>query len=100
MTHLQGNWITFWLAYLVTLCIGVTLAYLFAAVSPTLSIANAALPCYVVTLLFFTGAKRLSNVVMLQIGSAWTPRPSCFSLWSRMIREDHPKHEETTLTRP
>ena len=39
-----------------TLCIGITLAYLVAAVSPTLPVANAALPSYVVTLLFFTGA--------------------------------------------
>jgi hypothetical protein len=54
---LQGNWIAFWLAYFVTLCIGITLAYMFAAVSPTLAVANAALPSYVVTLLFFTGAK-------------------------------------------
>ena len=44
-----------WLAYLVTLCIGTALAYLVAAVSPTLAVANAALPSYVVTLLFFTG---------------------------------------------
>ena len=38
-----------------TLCIGIALAYLVAAVSPTLAVANAALPSYVVTLLFFTG---------------------------------------------
>ena len=56
MTGSQGNWVAFWLAYLVTLCIGITLAYMFAAVSPTLAVANAALPSYIVTLLFFTGA--------------------------------------------
>ncbi len=51
----QGDWVVLWLAYLVTLCIGVALAYLVAAISPTLAVANAALPSYVVTLLFFTG---------------------------------------------
>ena len=59
MTRPQGNWIAFWLVYFVTLCIGVTLAYLVAAVSPTLAVANAALPSYVVTLLFFTGVELL-----------------------------------------
>lgn len=52
---LGGLWVTWWLCYLCTLSIGIVLAYLVAALSPSMEIANAALPAYVVTLLFFAG---------------------------------------------
>ena len=39
---------TFWLSYLVTLSLGIILAYFIAIVSPNMDVANAALPTYVV----------------------------------------------------
>eukprot|EP00195_Chlamydomonas_chlamydogama_P009759 CAMPEP_0202901782 /NCGR_PEP_ID=MMETSP1392-20130828/14649_1 /ASSEMBLY_ACC=CAM_ASM_000868 /TAXON_ID=225041 /ORGANISM="Chlamydomonas chlamydogama, Strain SAG 11-48b" /LENGTH=615 /DNA_ID=CAMNT_0049588397 /DNA_START=85 /DNA_END=1932 /DNA_ORIENTATION=+ len=53
--RLQGNFACFWLVYYVTLCNGISLAYFIAAISPNLDVANALLPTYVVTLLFFAG---------------------------------------------
>ena len=38
---------------------------MFAAISPTLAVANAALPSYVVTLLFFTGAELRPRVLLI-----------------------------------
>lgn len=52
---LQGSWVFFWLTYLTTLSNGIILAYLIASFSPSLEVANALLPTYVVTLLFFAG---------------------------------------------
>lgn len=52
---LQGTWVLFWLVYYATLACGIVLAYCVAALSPNMDIANAALPSYVVTLLFFAG---------------------------------------------
>ena len=53
--RLQGSWIFFWIVYYCTLSIGIILAYLVASFSPNLEVANALLPTYVVTLLFFAG---------------------------------------------
>eukprot|EP00955_Chlamydomonas_euryale_P073398 361734-Chlamydomonas_euryale.AAC.1 len=53
--QLQGEWVAFWMAYYITLCIGIVLAYFIAALSPNLDVANALLPLYVITLLFFGG---------------------------------------------
>lgn len=52
---LQGEWVVYWLANFTTLCIGIVLAYFISALSPNMDVANAALPTYVVTLLFFAG---------------------------------------------
>jgi hypothetical protein len=52
---LQGSWVVFWLVYFTTLSTGIVLAYFVAALSPNMDVANAALPAYVVTLLFFAG---------------------------------------------
>ena len=52
---LQGDWVLFWLVYYATLGCGIVLAYFIAAISPNMDVANAALPSYVVTLLFFAG---------------------------------------------
>lgn len=52
---LQGSWPLFWLVYLCSLSIGIVMAYFVTALSPTLDIANVALPAYVITLLFFVG---------------------------------------------
>ncbi len=43
------------LADFTTLSFGIVLAYFIAAMSPNMDVANAALPTYVVTLLFFAG---------------------------------------------
>lgn len=51
----QGNFGTFWLVYLLVLYIGVALAYFIAAISPNMDVANALLPVYVTTQLFFGG---------------------------------------------
>lgn len=53
--RLQGSWFPFWLVYFTTLSTGIVLAYFVAALSPNMDVANAALPAYVVTLLFFAG---------------------------------------------
>lgn len=53
--QLQGEWVVFWLIYYITLSNGIVLAYFIAAISPNLDVANALLPTYVVTLLFFGG---------------------------------------------
>jgi ATP-binding cassette, subfamily G (WHITE), member 2 len=50
-----GSYVVFWLVYFITMCNGIVLAYLVAALSPNMDVANAALPAYVVTLLFFAG---------------------------------------------
>eukprot|EP00884_Botryococcus_braunii_P007530 jgi/Botrbrau1/16779/Bobra.150_2s0014.1 len=52
---LRGLWVYFWLNYLATLTTGILMAYFFAAISPTLDIANVGLQTYAVTLLFFSG---------------------------------------------
>eukprot|EP00210_Caulerpa_lentillifera_P002676 g2556.t1 len=54
-TDLQCNFITFWMVYFGTLSNGIALAYLIGALSPNMDVANAAVPAYVVTLVFFTG---------------------------------------------
>jgi len=51
----QGSFALFWIVYYITLCNGIVLAYLIAALSPNMDVANAALPVYVTTLLFFAG---------------------------------------------
>ena len=51
----QGSWALFWLVYFCTLSVGIVLAYLVASLAPNMEVANAALPTYVVTLLFFAG---------------------------------------------
>jgi ATP-binding cassette subfamily G (WHITE) protein 2 len=53
--QLQGSVGLFILSYYLTLCTGIVLAYFVAALSPNMDVANAALPTYVVTLLFFAG---------------------------------------------
>ena len=53
--NLSGSFVLFWLVYYVTLANGVVLAYLISALSPNMEAANAILPTYVVTLLFFAG---------------------------------------------
>lgn len=53
--RLQGQWVLFWLIYFATLACGIVVAYFVAALSPNMDVANAALPSYVVTLLFFSG---------------------------------------------
>jgi ATP-binding cassette subfamily G (WHITE) protein 2 len=51
----QGLWVIFWLVYFCTLSIGIVVAYFVAAISPNMDVANAALPAYIVTLIFFSG---------------------------------------------
>ena len=53
--NLSGSFVLFWLVYYFTLGNGVILAYLISALSPNMEAANALLPTYVVTLLFFSG---------------------------------------------
>uniref|UniRef100_A0A7S0SD37 ABC transporter domain-containing protein n=1 Tax=Mantoniella antarctica TaxID=81844 RepID=A0A7S0SD37_9CHLO len=53
--QLSGSFLLFWLVYYFTLGNGVILAYLVSALSPNMEAANAILPTYVVTLLFFAG---------------------------------------------
>ena len=48
----EGSFVIFWLTYLLTLSIGIMLAYLVAIVSPNMDVANAALPTYVVRICY------------------------------------------------
>jgi ATP-binding cassette, subfamily G (WHITE), member 2 len=50
VVDLRGSFLLFWLVYLLTLSIGISLAYLVAILSPNMDVANAALPTYVVRL--------------------------------------------------
>ena len=59
--NLNGSFFVFWLVYVLTLNIGIVLAYFVAALSPNIDVANAALPAYVVTLLFFAGLLITTN---------------------------------------
>ncbi|QDZ20061.1 ATP-binding cassette transporter [Chloropicon primus] len=52
---MHGSLALFWLIFLVTQNIGIVLAYLVAAFSPSVDSANAFLPCYVTLCLFFVG---------------------------------------------
>lgn len=52
---LQGSWVIFWLAYMITLYCGIMLAYLMASICPSMDLANAALPIYTALLSFFIG---------------------------------------------
>lgn len=74
--RLQGSWVPFWLVYFTTLSTGIVLAYFIAALSPNMDVANAALPAYVVTLLFFAG-KILDSVVLNQMLNGFTKLSYC-----------------------
>jgi hypothetical protein len=52
---LQGSFFVFTLTYFVTAMIGIVLAYLVAAVAPNMEAANALLPTYVTTCMYFGG---------------------------------------------
>jgi ABC-type multidrug transport system ATPase subunit len=56
--ELDGNYGLVFLVYFTVLLIGITLAYAIAAATPTDTAANATLPIYVVSLLFFCGFLR------------------------------------------
>ena len=51
----RGDYLAFWAGNLVTTLSGVALGYAVAALSPSMGVANAALPAYVTMLLFFVG---------------------------------------------
>jgi len=53
--QLQGEWVCFWIGYYVSLCVGIVLAYFVASISPNMDVANALLPLYCITLMFFMG---------------------------------------------
>ncbi|KAG2493535.1 hypothetical protein HYH03_008349 [Edaphochlamys debaryana] len=53
--QLQGQWVVFWLLFYLTLSNGIILAYFVAAICPNLDVANAVLPTYIVSCLFFGG---------------------------------------------
>eukprot|EP01024_Parvocaulis_polyphysoides_P058991 TRINITY_DN6370_c0_g1_i6.p1 TRINITY_DN6370_c0_g1~~TRINITY_DN6370_c0_g1_i6.p1 ORF type:complete len:630 (+),score=106.23 TRINITY_DN6370_c0_g1_i6:31-1920(+) len=55
VVDLQGSFFIFWVVYFVSLSVGIMLAYFVASVSPNMDVANAALPAYGVTLIFFSG---------------------------------------------
>lgn len=53
--QLSGSFILFWLLYYILLNVGVLMAYSIAAASPTMDVANAAVPAYGMSLFFFCG---------------------------------------------
>ena len=52
---LVGSFGLFWGVYLVSLMFGIVLAYFVAAIAPNVDVANAIVPAYISTLLFFNG---------------------------------------------
>mmetsp|Transcript_17771 Transcript_17771/g.19818 ORF Transcript_17771/g.19818 Transcript_17771/m.19818 type:complete len:511 (+) Transcript_17771:1-1533(+) len=74
---MTGNFGVFFLAYYLTTLIGVILAYAVASIVPSLEAANALLPTYVTTCLFFGGL----FIVFDKIPSGWV----WFS-WTSFIR--------------
>lgn len=52
---LQGNFLVFVASYFLTTMVGITLAYAVAAVAPNMEAANALLPTYVTTCMYFGG---------------------------------------------
>ncbi|GBF95049.1 P-loop containing nucleoside triphosphate hydrolase [Raphidocelis subcapitata] len=52
---LQGSLVVFWMVYFSTICAGIGMAYAVASLSPNMDVANASLPTYVATLMFFSG---------------------------------------------
>merc|ERR1719502_1840240 len=52
---LQGSFILFVVSYFITSMIGIVLAYAVAAVAPNMEAANAMLPTYVTTCMYFGG---------------------------------------------
>lgn len=62
----EGSFATYWVVYYLTLCTGIVLAYLVAAISPSMEVANAALPAYVVTLLFFVSLRGLHAPIICE----------------------------------
>ena len=84
----QGSFATYWVVYYLNLCIGIVLAYLVAAISPSMEVANAALPAYAVTLLFFVSSKRL------HIAAIWVEPGVCCCVLS------FPAAPDTSLTVP
>ncbi|CAD7940508.1 unnamed protein product [Amoebophrya sp. A25] len=65
--NLTGNVLVFILLYYVTAMLGIVLAYLFAAVSPNMDVANALLPTYVTLCMYFGGL----FIVFSKIGAGW-----------------------------
>ena len=55
MVKFQCSFAVFWATYYANSCVGIALAYAVAAFSPTTEAANALLPTYVTTNIFFTG---------------------------------------------
>ena len=55
MVKFQCSFAVFWATYYLNSCVGIALAYAVAAFSPTTEAANALLPTYVTTNIFFTG---------------------------------------------
>ena len=53
--RLQGEWIFFWLSFLVMAAIGVGLAYFISSTAPSMDAANALVPLYGVVALYFCG---------------------------------------------
>jgi ATP-binding cassette, subfamily G (WHITE), member 2 len=52
---IYGSFVVFWLTYFLTLACGIAVAYLVSALAPNIDVANAAVPAYMVTLLYFSG---------------------------------------------
>ncbi len=65
--------------YFIDLSVGIALAHLVAALSPNMDVANAALPGFVVTLLFFAG--QLMTVDAIPVYWQWYSKigKSCFN---------------------
>ena len=53
--QLAGSFVYFWAVYFLTTATGIALGYLISSAAPNMDVANAALPAYVPTLLFFVG---------------------------------------------
>eukprot|EP00890_Picochlorum_soloecismus_P003061 jgi/Picsp_1/3756/NSC_06591-R1_abc family transporter: multidrug len=52
---LSGSWVLWWTSFLVTYIAGITVSYAICSVSPSIDVANAAVPIFGVICLFFSG---------------------------------------------
>ena len=52
---LAGSWVMWWISFYISFTVGIASAYFIAAMSPSIDVANAAVPIYGVLCMFFAG---------------------------------------------
>jgi len=100
--QLRGEWVCFWIGYYISLSVGIVLAYFIAAISPNLDVANALLPLYVTSLIFFIGFLfRLTNIPPWWYWYSFIafPKYTWGALMANQFGEEDPTFSGTTFLR-